>query len=56
MPASIELRPREQGAIAAIKLRLGDRRGSQELTSSLAAMGYRHPAYVAAIRTAGGRA
>jgi len=56
MPASIELRPREQGAIAALKLRLGDRRGSQQLTSSLAAMGYRHPAYVAAVRSAGGRA
>jgi len=55
-PKSTELRPREQGMIAAIKLRLGDRGGSQQLTSSLAAMGYRHPAYVAAIRTAGGRA
>ena len=55
-PKSTELRPREQGAIAAIKLRLGDRGGSQQLTSSLAAMGYRHPAYVAAIRMAGGRA
>ena len=56
LPNTIELRPREQGAIAALKLRLGDRGGSQQLTSSLAAMGYRHPAYVAAIRTAGGRA
>ncbi len=56
MPRSIELRPREQGMIAALKLRLGDRRGARQLISSLAAMGYRHPAYVAAIRTAGGRA
>ena len=55
-PKSTELRPREQGAIAAIKLRLGDRSGSQQLTASLAAMGYRHPTYVAAIRMAGGRA
>ena len=56
MPASIELRPREQGTIAALKMRLGDRDRAQQLISSLAAMGYRHPAYVAAIRTAGGRA
>ena len=56
LPRSIELRPREQGTIAALKLRLGDRRGARQLISSLAAIGYRHPAYVAAIRTAGGRA
>ncbi len=55
LPKSIELRPREQGAIAALKLRLGDRAGANEMTSSLAAMGYRHPAYLAAIRSAGGR-
>jgi len=50
-----ELRPREQGAMAALKLRLGDRAGANKLISSLAAIGYRHPAYVAAIRSAGGR-
>jgi tetratricopeptide (TPR) repeat protein len=55
MPKSIELRPRELGTIALIKLRLGDRAGAQQLISSLAAMGYRHPAYLAAIATAGGR-
>jgi len=53
LPKSIELRPSEQGAIAALKLRLGDRDGSRQLTSALAVMGYRHPAFVAAMRTAG---
>ncbi len=55
MPKSIELRPREQGMIAALKLRLGDRGGAGQLISSLASTGYRHPAYVNAIRSAGGR-
>jgi tetratricopeptide (TPR) repeat protein len=50
-----ELRPREKGALAALKLRLGDRAGAQKLTSTLAAIGYRHPAYLAAVRAAGGR-
>jgi hypothetical protein len=53
---SIELRPSDQAIVAALKLRLGDRAGAQQLISSLAAMGYRHPAYIAAIRSAGGRA
>ena len=53
---SIELRPSDKAIVAALKLRLGDRAGAQQLISSLAATGYRHPAYVAAIRTAGGRA
>ncbi len=49
IPRSIELRPSEQGAVAAVKLRLGDRRGAQQLVSSLSVMGYRHPHYVAAL-------
>ena len=55
LPRGAELRPSEQGAIAALKLRLGDREGAQQLISSLAAIGYRHPAYVAAIKASGGR-
>ena len=53
---SIELRPSDKAIIAALKLRLGDRAGAQQLISSLAAIGYRHPAYLAAIKAAGGRA
>ena len=49
IPKSIELRPSEQGAVAVVKLRLGDRRGMQQLVSSLSVMGYRHPHYVAAL-------
>lgn len=45
-----ELRPTDQGILAAIKLRLGDRDGAHQLMSSLAAMGYRHPGYLAAVR------
>lgn len=55
IPKSIELRPSEQGTIAALKLRLGDRGGAQPLISSLSEIGYRHPAYVAAVRAAGGK-
>ena len=55
MPTSIELRPSEQGTLAALKLRLGDRAGANQLISSLAAIGYRYPAYIAAIGTAGGK-
>ncbi|HKX92423.1 MAG TPA: TIR domain-containing protein [Sphingomicrobium sp.] len=50
IPNNIELMPSEQGALAAIKLRLGDRAGAQQLMASLAAMGYRHPRYLAQIR------
>jgi len=56
LPRSIELRPREQGAVAALKLRMGDRTAAQQAIRSLASMGYRYPAYVAAIKSAGGTA
>ena len=54
LPKSIELRPREQGQVAALKLRLGDRGGAQQTIASLTGIGYRHPAYVASIKAAGG--
>lgn len=56
LPNGIELRPPEQGAIAVLKLRLGDRAGAEQLIETLAGVGYQHPAYVTALRAAGGRA
>jgi len=56
VPRSTELRPSEQATLAALELRAADRARAQQLISSLAAMGYRHPAYVAAIKSEGGRA
>jgi hypothetical protein len=53
VPKAIELRPYEQGELAALKLRVGDRAGAQQLISSLAAIGYRHPTYLASISAAG---
>ena len=55
IPAGAELRPIEQAQLAAIKLRLGDNAGASQITSALRAAGYRHPTYVAAIQSAGGR-
>lgn len=55
LPKGTELRPREKGAIAALQLRLGNAPAAQQLISSLATAGYRHPAYVAAIKAAGGK-
>ena len=55
IPAGAELRPTEQAQLAAIKLRLGDSDGARQITSALRATGYRHPTYVAAIQSAGGR-
>ncbi|MFL6786258.1 MAG: TIR domain-containing protein [Sphingomicrobium sp.] len=45
-PSGIELRPSEQARMASLKLRTGDRAGAQQLMSALAAIGYRHPAYL----------
>jgi hypothetical protein len=45
----------EQAQLAAIKLRLGDSAGASQITSALRAAGYRHPTYVAAMQSAGGR-
>ncbi len=53
IPKSIELRPREQALIALTHSRLGNAGEAQRMMSSLAAMGYRHPAYVAAAKTQG---
>jgi hypothetical protein len=52
IPKSIELTPSEQGRVAALKLRLGDKAGAQQLISSLSEIGYRHPTYLAAIAQA----
>ena len=46
IPANVELKPREAVDVAALRLRIGDARGAELLTSRLAAIGYRHPAYV----------
>lgn len=54
LPKGIELRPRELAAIAAIKMRLGDRAGAQKLALLLDSMGYRHSATIAALKGAGG--
>jgi eukaryotic-like serine/threonine-protein kinase len=51
IPGSIELRPADQAEIAVLQLRIGNRPAAQQLISTLAANGYRHPAYVAAIKT-----
>jgi tetratricopeptide (TPR) repeat protein len=53
IPKTIELRPREQALIALTHARLGNRGEAQRLMSSLAAIGYRHPAYVAAAKAQG---
>ena len=55
VPQANELRPAEQAAVAGLRLRLGDRTGAQPLMSSLAAIGYRNPAYVADIRKWGAK-
>jgi hypothetical protein len=46
IPANVELKPREAADVAALRMRIGDARGAELLTSRLAAIGYRHPAYV----------
>ena len=46
IPGNIELKPREAVDVAALRIRIGDARGAQLLTSRLAAIGYRHPAFV----------
>ena len=46
IPGNIELKPREAVDVAALKMRIGDARGAQLLTSRLTAIGYRHPAFV----------
>ncbi len=46
IPAKVELKPREAAEVAALRLRVGDVRGAEQLTSRLAAIGYRHPAYL----------
>ena len=56
IPAGAELRPADQAQLAAIKLRLGDVAGARKLVAVLAADGYRHPSYLAAIQNAGGKA
>jgi len=55
VPQTNELRPVEQAAVAGLRLRLGDRAGAEPLMSSLAAMGYRNPAYVADTRKWGAK-
>ena len=54
VPSASGLRPPEKAAVAALKLRLGDSAGAQELISWLAGIGYRHPAYIAALKAHGG--
>jgi hypothetical protein len=49
IPISIELRPSEKAEAAALQLRIGNRASAQQLISSLAAIGYRHPLHMAAI-------
>ena len=46
IPNGVELRPSEQARMASLKLRTGDRAGAQRLMLALAAIGYRHPAYL----------
>jgi anti-sigma factor RsiW len=53
LPKSIQLRPVEQSQFAAIELRLGERSAAQQAMSELAAIGYRHPAYLAAVKVGG---
>src|SRR5918993_2004015 len=42
IPANVELKPREAVDVAALRMRIGDARGAELLTSRLAAIGYRH--------------
>ncbi|MEO7635545.1 MAG: toll/interleukin-1 receptor domain-containing protein [Sphingomicrobium sp.] len=56
LPKAIELRPREQALLAITQMRLGNAREAQRLMSSLAAIGYRHPAYMSAIKAGSSRA
>ena len=56
IPSGVELRPSEEGQVAAVKWRLGDSAGARRLISALAANGYRHPTYLTAIQSAGGKA
>ena len=51
VPRSTPMRPNEQAVVAALKLRVGDRAGAQQTMSSLSAIGYRHPAYLSAVKT-----
>jgi tetratricopeptide (TPR) repeat protein len=44
IPANVELKPREAVEVAALRMRIGDARGAEQLTSRLVAIGYRHPA------------
>jgi len=53
IPKTIELRPREQALIALTYSRLGNSREAQRVMSSLASIGYRHPAYLAALKAEG---
>jgi len=55
IPDSIELRPADQAQVAVLQWRTGNRAAGQQLTSSLTAIGYRHPAYLAATRAEGAR-
>ena len=50
IPASIELRPVEQAEVAILQSRVGNRAAAQQLISALAAIGYRHPAYMRDLR------
>ena len=52
-PKSVVLHPREQGLIALAHSHLGNSRKAERMMSSLAAIGYRHPAYVAAAKAKG---
>jgi tetratricopeptide (TPR) repeat protein len=50
IPASIELRPADKAEVALLQLRVGNRAAAQQLVSELAAIGYRHPAFVRDLR------
>ena len=54
IPKGIELAPSEQGGLATIELQLGNRASAQRLISTLSAIGYRHPRYLAAIKESAG--
>lgn len=45
IPRNIGLKPREAVEVAALRLRVGDVRGAEQLTSRLEEIGYRHPAF-----------
>ena len=55
VPQSTALRPSEQAALIKVKYETGDRAGARKLITSLTAIGYRHPTYVATIRSQGAR-